>query len=356
MSRALTLPDFLSIFHHIPGDQPHLSLNPNFNEANDTYRAWLQTKASDWSPEVYKIWAKTEVALCTAFHCPRAGLVQLQNYLIPHYVLLCMMETMTDTTSYACGAFDVQTLFPVDEPSLILAEISNDPSVRTIAELVRTSTSKIPRPYRDAVIRETKILAQAMMAESTVRETGITTVETYISHRQLSIGMRPCFNIIRWATGVLLGDDILASDPVYRMTRAACELMAMTNDLCSYKKEVRLGEALHNLVTVCMLDPSTNVAMGDLPAAFNFVEEKTRNAMQELEHATALAMQKWPGESKSLLTDEHIDNREHIQLYANVLMEAVVGNYFWHVDPRVKRYSVFADEESRRTRTITLPN
>jgi hypothetical protein len=50
------------------------------------------------------------------------------------YEMSCYSSFCRDTTSYACGAFDVQTLFPVDEPSLILAEISNDPSVRTIAE------------------------------------------------------------------------------------------------------------------------------------------------------------------------------------------------------------------------------
>jgi hypothetical protein len=124
--------------------------------------------------------------------------------------------------------------------------------------------------------------------------------------------------------------------------------------LCSYKKEVRDGE-LHNLLTVCMLDPSTGVALGDIPAAVNFAEAQTRKAMDDFLQAKGLAIEQWPGLSQSLFKDEEIETKEHIKLYADVLLEAVVGNYAWHVDPRTTRYSVFTDEESRRTRTVIIP-
>jgi hypothetical protein len=116
------------------------------------------------------------------------------------------------------------------------------------------------------------------------------------------------------------------------------------------------GEALHNLVTVCMLDPAIEVAVGDTQAAVDFVAGKASEMMQEFHQATREAIQQWPGRSRSILGDVDIDNATQIRLYADVLRDAVVGNYFWHVDPRTVRYSVFADEESRRARRVTIPN
>ncbi|KAJ7261005.1 isoprenoid synthase domain-containing protein [Mycena rebaudengoi] len=327
MPTTFTLPDFLAIFQPENGP-PNLNLNSNFPEANTAFYSWYQTKAPEWSSELHE----ASIEFC-----------------------------VRDTKNFSNGDFDIDTLCPMDGPAVEMAAKSQEPCVRVMAEfrpvsqIVRTVTSKIPGPYLNAVIRNTKDLAQAMMDESIVRRTKHTTIEAFISHRQVSIGMLAPFDLMRYAAGVLLGDEILASDSVRSMTLAAAELIAITNDVCSYKKEVRDDEALHNLLTVCMLDPSTGVALGDIPAAVNFAEAQTRKAMHYFLQAKGLAIQQWAGFSQSLFKDEDIDNKEHILLYADVLLEAVVGNYVWHVDPRSKRYSVFPDEESRRTRTVTIP-
>jgi hypothetical protein len=68
-----------------------------------------------------------------------------------------------------------------------------------------------------------------MMDESIVRRTKHTTVEAFIPHRQVSTGILAPFDLMRYAAGVLLGDDILASNSVRKMTLAAAKLIAITN-------------------------------------------------------------------------------------------------------------------------------
>ncbi|KAJ6562527.1 hypothetical protein B0H19DRAFT_1375583 [Mycena capillaripes] len=327
MPETFILPDFLANFEHEAGDQPNLSLNPNFAAADKLFLDWYQTKATEWPAAYHQMWFNAQIPLCTAYQCPRASLYHL-GFLNSNYTMESMFEGMTDTTSYASGDFDINILCPVDGPSLMLAEKSEDPIIKVIAELAGTWTAKVPAPYAKALIPHLKDVVQKMLDEFWD--------DTLLRSHEMGSRSSP-------------GHEIFTSGPVHRMTLAASELVALTNDLCSYK-ETRDGEALHNAVTVCMLNPAIDVVAGDVQAAVDFV---ATHAMREFRDATA-AIEMWPGHSKSLVEDADIDNTAQIPLYADVLMEAIMGDCFWHVDPRTVRYSVFDDAESRKARRVTM--
>jgi hypothetical protein len=104
-----------------------------------------------------------------------------------------------------------------------------------------------------------------------------------------------------------------------------------------------------------MLDPVTRVEMGDTQAAADFVGAKMSARMHDFHQATEAAVDRWPGRSRSLISDEEIDNVAQIRLYADVLRNYMVGNYFFHADPGVSRYALFPDSESRKSRFVNIP-
>ncbi|KAJ6538351.1 hypothetical protein DFH09DRAFT_1090585 [Mycena vulgaris] len=332
MPTTFILPDILAIFEYKAGDQPELSLNPNFAEAEQAYLSWYQTKASEWPAEYHEMWIHAQIPLCTAYHCPRASIYHL-GHLNSHYTVEAMMEGMTDTKSYACIDFDINILCPLEEPFITSAQTSEDPSNGTNLD---DEDSRTVRQCNGCKLKGPCAGHDGRVFCTTDWPDDCGSIhfssETFHWHALL-------FDLMRWASGVLLGDAILRSAPVQKMTGAACELITLTNncrlltesaDLCSYKKEMRRGEALHNLMTVCMLDPATDVAIGDLQAAAEFVGTQMSHTMQELYEATDAAITQCP------------------QGFG-------CGNYFWQVDPRTVRYSVFTDAEARKARKVTIP-
>ncbi|KAG6330855.1 hypothetical protein ID866_8237 [Astraeus odoratus] len=132
---------------------------------------------------------------------------------------------------------------------------------------------------------------------------------------------------IRALKGLGLSRELLEHPAIKGMELEAVDTVFITNDVYSYKKELKDGGAFQNLLTVLLKDPSAGCS--DIQQAINYASDLFNEAMDRFNaHRTALPR----------------DNPQLIE-YTNAMVDGLVGSIEWQaVSPR---YKVFETEEDK---------
>ncbi|KZS87845.1 terpenoid synthase [Sistotremastrum niveocremeum HHB9708] len=167
------------------------------------------------------------------------------------------------------------------------------------------------------------------------------TTEEYLSLRRLTIGVRPCFDLIFFNTNIDLDlpeiKDSLNHPMVVSLVDIAVDMIILTNDILSYNVEHSRNEDAHNIITVTIRERRCSIQQ-----ALDHVGEWYHRLQQQF-----LVLF---NDLSSLSTSIHLEPeiKEFIQGIGNF----ITGNIAWHFE--TERYFGKHGLEVQNHKTITL--
>ncbi|KAJ3805458.1 isoprenoid synthase domain-containing protein [Lentinula aff. lateritia] len=254
-----------------------------------------------------------QLPLCAAAYAPDADMPQLRVYL-DYFVLLLLVEVMSDVSNAQAGQFDldymVNLLNACSDNEPFDTSKQKDTLVHLAAKFARKCFPPLSPLYRYDATQGTILYLQAAAQENYDRTNpSAFTVDSYLAHRRKVVAIHPVIAFNRWMSQVKLSPEILQTPAFEGLLESTIDLIALPNDLISYKKEKAQGEDIHNLVSVAMVDPAIPVKSGDIQAALDF---------------------------------------------ADILLETIDGNIVWQIDSRTVRYHVFETPEERAQWLVSI--
>ncbi|KAJ7067946.1 isoprenoid synthase domain-containing protein [Mycena amicta] len=341
----------MTIQYHVPDLLELVSdyvkpLNPAFNELNERFSHWVD--AADFLSDSHKrAWKHAELPLLIARIFPEAPGVHLQTCL-EYMMMFLILEQLTDApatseTSKKWAAEFVEAIQHADAPK------SGKQGLAAVLQHLGTKViAAIDSPYRQGYIQSNVLLAEGVVQEALDRErhedTKYLSQEAYMNTRRKSIGALPFHYLNLWIWKLDIQEAVWSLPHIKQMVEAAVDLVALGNDIYSYRKEYLEDGAKHNFVTVAMHDPSTGIQVGDIQAAMDYTVNEFKNRLS------------WVEELKKTLPyfDEQPGLRPKLDRYVELMMDSVTGNIEWSVACR--RYSLFADTAARKRGLITIPS
>ncbi|KAJ7667647.1 isoprenoid synthase domain-containing protein [Mycena polygramma] len=245
-------------------------LNPNFDALDAGFQKWVDN-ASFLSAPHKKAWKHAELPLLIARAFPEADAAHLQVCL-DSMMMFLILEQLTDTpassvVSKKWAAEFVEALQQAEAPQ----GKKEGPAV-ILQHLGTKIITAIDPPYRPSYIASNVLLAEGVVQEALDREqhdeNNRISLETYLTTRRKSIGALPFHDLDRWIWKLDLPDHVLKNPHIEQMIQAAVDMVALANDIYSYRKEYLEDGARHNYVTVAMHDPVTSLKAGDCPGGY----------------------------------------------------------------------------------------
>ncbi|KAJ6567242.1 isoprenoid synthase domain-containing protein [Mycena vulgaris] len=337
MSIEFRVPDLLALVSDYA--KP---LNPSFAELDAGFQQWVDAAAFLSAPHK-KAWKHAELPLLIARAFPEADAAHLRVCL-ESMMMFLILEQLTDTpatstVSKKWAAEFVEALQQAEAP-----HAKKEGPAAVLQHLGTKVITAIDPAYRAAYIASNVLLAEGIVQEALDREQYDETksLETYLNTRRKSVGALPFHDLDRWIWKLDLPDHVMKNPHIEEMVQASVDMVALGNDIYSYRKEYLEDGAKHNYVTVAMHDPATPVQAGDFQAAITYTVEQ---------FSAALARYK---EHKALLPtfDDDADLRAKVERYTELMMDSVAGNIEWSI--ACKRYSLFSDEAARKRGLITI--
>ncbi|KAJ7477109.1 isoprenoid synthase domain-containing protein [Mycena galericulata] len=319
-------------------------LNTHFDELDAGFQKWVDA-AAFLSDQHKKAWKHAELPLLIARAFPEADAAHLRVCL-DSMMMFLIVEQLTDTPATSvvskkwAGEF-VEALQQAEAP-----KTKKEGPAAVLQHLGAKVITAIDPPYRPPYIQSNVLLAEGIVQEALDRErydeTNPISLDTYLKTRRKSIGALPFHDIDRWIWKLDLPDEVLANPHIKNMIEASVDMVALGNDIYSYRKEYLEDGAKHSYVTVAMHDPATPVQAGDIQAAIDYTVEQ---------FSVALARYK---ENKKLLPSfaDNADLKTKVERYTELMMDSVAGNIEWSI--ACKRYSLFPDEAARKAGLITI--
>lgn len=302
--------------------------NPNHEELEADYIAWIDS-AAFLTENHKKAWKKAELPLLMSRVFPEADKHQLQVAL-EYMMLFLILEQLTDAPASTAEAKQWADVF-LQAIRQTLGETKGPASVmKHLASRIFAAVKPIYHPY---FIASNVQLAEGVVMEATGRENPdrVTTLEQYMTERRYSIGFRAFLDLGRWMWAVDLPDHVLSHPLVAKLEQDVTDMVSLTNDLYSYRKEFYESAAHHNYVTVAMHDPISLVPAGDVQAAIDYTVKQFINLLAHFNR------------TKDALPSfgDAIDHK--ISLYIALMMDGIVGNTQWSLACR--RYGHSPDAE-----------
>ncbi|KAE9397023.1 terpenoid synthase, partial [Gymnopus androsaceus JB14] len=321
--------------------RPDYKVNPHHPELEKEFIAFLDKVQHVISPFQRKELEGAQLPLCAAAYAPNADIQQLRVYL-DYFVLLLVVEVMSDVSNAQAGQFNLD--FMVD----LLNACSNnqpfdtskqkDPLVELTAKFARRCLPPLSPLYRHDATQGTISYLQAAAQENYDRTSPSDfTVDSYLAHRRKVVAIHPVIAFNRWMAQIKLSPEILLTPAFEGLLESTIDLIALPNDLISYKKEKTQGEDTHNLVSVAMVDPAIPVKPGDVQAALDFAGHKITEAYSRFQQCKRDALAQFVSDNSEM--------RSEISRYIDVLLDTIDGNIVWQIDPRTVRYNVFETPE-----------
>ncbi|KAF7982707.1 hypothetical protein HWV62_26552 [Athelia sp. TMB] len=87
----------------------------------------------------------------------------------------------------------------------------------------------------------------------------ICTIDEYMAARRENIGTSPVFAFIEISKELDLPHHVMQHPAIVSLIKDATDMILLTNDMCSYKKEVLRNDADYNIVTVVMVNKKTDL-------------------------------------------------------------------------------------------------
>ncbi|KAI6125859.1 isoprenoid synthase domain-containing protein [Pisolithus croceorrhizus] len=268
---------------------------------------------------------------------PTADLETL-HAVVSHMIALIFLDHANDTASVE-EAEETATLFisAFDDPFAGLE--STDRFVRLISSLASRTTTVIGEAHRADCRQANIAFARATVQEAVDRRTTEAdkvklTLEAYIPTRRNSVAA-PVFLVYARAISGLKAFTELRDDTIVKaLELAVVDIFIISNDILSYKKELKGDGAAHNILTILMDDPST--ACSDLQEAVDCAADLFN---QTLDRFT---------EYRSKL------RRDNPQLlaYTNAMVDLFAGVIEWQL--LSTRYNVFESDEDRANGIVRI--
>ncbi|KAJ3827110.1 hypothetical protein EV361DRAFT_1029373 [Lentinula raphanica] len=326
--------------------RPNYKVNPHEPQLAREFIAFLDKLQNIISPFQRREIEGAQLPLCAAAYAIDADLQQLRVYL-DYFVLLLLIEVMSDASNAQAGMFDLK--FMVDllnacaEGQPFDASERKDPLVELTASVVdmsnpdlRANVFRLFHPSIDVMQSKAlfRICKQQRKKIMIVR----------IQPRSLWIHTSPID--ATWMSQISLSQEILQTPAFKGLLESTIDLIALSNDLISYKKEKAQGEDKHNLVSVAMADPTVPVEPGDIQAALNFAGSKVSEAYSRFQSCKLDALAR--------VAPDDVETRSEILRYVRVLLETIDGNIVWQIDPRTVRYHLFETPEERSSWLVSI--
>ncbi|KAJ7087203.1 isoprenoid synthase domain-containing protein [Mycena belliarum] len=321
-------------------------LNPSFAELDAGFQTWVDAAAFLSAPHK-KAWKHAELPLLIARAFPEADAAHLRVCL-DSMMMFLILEQLTDTPATSATS----KKWAAEFVEALQTAASEEPQAKkegpaAVLQHLGTKVIKAMDPaYRPAYIGSNVLLAEGVVQEALDREqhdgADPISLATYLNTRRKSIGALPFHDLARWIWNLDLPEHVLQNPHIKHMVEASVDMVALGNDIYSYRKEYLEDGAKHNYVTVAMHDPSTSFRPGDVQAAIDYTVQQ---------FSAALARFK---ENKKLLPlfDDDADLARKVDRYAELMMDSVAGNIEWSI--ACKRYSLFPDEAARKKGLITI--
>ncbi|KAJ7499284.1 isoprenoid synthase domain-containing protein [Mycena latifolia] len=340
----------MSIEFHVPDLLDLVSdyvkpLNPSFAELDAGFQTWVDAAAFLSAPHK-KAWKHAELPLLIARAFPEADAAHLRVCL-ESMMMFLILEQLTDTpatstVSKKWAAEFVEAFQQAEAP-----QAKKEGPAAVLQHLGTKVITAMDPAYRAAYIASNVLLAEGVVQEALDREqhgeTNPISLETYLNTRRKSIGALPFHDLDRWIWKLDLPDHVFKNPHIEQMVWASVDMVALGNDLYSYRKEYLEDGAKHNYVTVAMHDPSTPVQPGDFQGAITYTVEQF-----------SAALTRYKENQKMLPAFENDpDLARKVERYAELMMDSVAGNIEWSI--ACKRYSLFPDEAARKRGLITIP-
>ncbi|KAF8823522.1 hypothetical protein HHX47_DHR10000189 [Lentinula edodes] len=270
---------------------------------------------------------------------------------IDHAISPFQRKAASDVSNAQAGQFDLDDMINLlntcsdNEP--FDTSKQEDPLVHLAAKFARKCFPPLSALYRYDATQGTILYLQAAAQENHDRmNTSTFTVDSYLAHRRKVVAIHPVIAFNRWMSQVKLSPEILQTPAFEGLLESTIDLIALPNDLISYKKEKSQGEDIHNLVSVAMVDPAIPVKSGDIQAALDFAGVKISEAYLRFQQCKLDAIaQTAPGDSET---------RSEIMRYVDILLKTIDGNIVWQIDPRTVRYQVFETPEERAQWLVSI--
>ncbi|ETR98646.1 terpenoid synthase [Trichoderma reesei RUT C-30] len=222
---------------------------------------------------------------------------------------------------------DKPTLAQTDKP-LIYAFQSIWDRIKALTTASQGATPDAHKKYVEGLIYQTQRTKLGSAASASVDE--------YMSYRRETIGVILAIRLVEYAENIKLSQAQMDHPALQLCTRTIVDLVILSNDILSYKKEVELNDAGNNLVTILKAQNlSDQEAMDKIGRMLDACYESWYNAMDELP-----------------VWGAGID--QEVRRYLVVCRNVGLGNLHWSF--RSGRYFGTSGEEVRKTRILTLPS
>ncbi|KAJ6538976.1 isoprenoid synthase domain-containing protein [Mycena capillaripes] len=319
-------------------------LNPYFDALDAGFQKWVEG-ASFLSASHKKAWKHAELPLLIARAFPEADAAHLQVCL-ESMMMFLIVEQLTDTPATSVVSKKWANEFVEALQQAEAPQGKKEGPAAILQHLGTKVITAIDPPYRPGYIASNILLAEGIVQEALDREqhddSNPISLDTYLTTRRKSIGALPFHDLDRWIWKLDLPYDVLKNPHIEQMIQASVDMVALANDVYSYRKEYLEDGARHNYVTVAMHDPITSIKAGDVQAAIDYTVGQFTATLARYE------------ENKKLLPSfgDEGDLNSMVARYAELMMDSVAGNIEWSV--ACKRYSLFPDEAARKDGSVKI--
>ncbi|KAJ7179481.1 isoprenoid synthase domain-containing protein [Mycena filopes] len=230
-------------------------LNAHFDELDTGFQKWIEAASFLSAPH------------------KKADVASLQVCL-ESMMMFLILEQLTDTpatsaTSKKWAAEFIDALKQAETP-----QTKKEGPAAILQHLGTKVITAIDPPYRPGYIASNVLLAEGVVQEALDRELhgddNPNSLETYLNTRRKSIGALPFHDLDRWIWKLDLPYHVLTNPRLELMVQASVDMVALANDIYSYRKEYLEDGAKHNYVTVAMHDPVASIDAGDIQGAIDF--------------------------------------------------------------------------------------
>lgn len=243
---------------------------------------------------------------------------------------------------------DTATVEEAEETATLFISAFDDPSaglespnrfVRLISSLASRTTAVIGEAHkadrRQANIAFAKATVQEAVDRLTTEADKIKlTLDTYIPTRRSSVAA-PVFLVYVRAISGLNAVTELPDDPIVKaLELAVIDIFIISNDILSYKKELKGDGTAHNILTILMQDPST--ACSDLQQAVDYAAD--------LFHQTLDRFTEYRSKPDR--------DKPQLRAYADATVDLFVGVIEWQLAST--RYNVFESDEDRANGIVRI--
>ncbi|TFK73275.1 terpenoid synthase [Pluteus cervinus] len=184
-------------------------------------------------------------------------------------------------------------------------------------------------------IHSMKLFFTAVAQEARHRERGIIPdLEAYITLRRDTSGCKPCFQLIEFAAGIDLPDEVINHPTILALEEATNDLVTWSNDIFSYNVE-QSRHGTHNMITVLMKEQGLC-----LQDAVDLVGRYCKMSIERFEA------------HRQLLPSWNPDLDRKVAVYIEGLQNWIVGSLHWSFD--TERYFGKRGPEIKQHRTVEL--